>query len=684
MHVAQALFSRTLSPLAVRNLGYLLQTIPKILCHAPHAGEVMQAQLAAFDLPRLEHILSQDHEILQANDCATCSGHLFRMHRGLARDFAAMWLAIEASCDSSDRRSERAAVNNRFLELLRQNYSDACRCTNVPKESRPNLDIVAEQCSDRQQPGRSLRDVVHAFTSRQSKWQEEHLARMMHDVCGDLEERCANVEKPLRAAEHTSARLQCQVDELDRRNKDLSQEINDLNEQISIADSEKLELQASLQVENERLIERVQTLEQALQEANISAQLQLDKLRSESKAKDLQIRTITTEKEMLLDEASTHYDRLQRDHDQVTVALEEAKLGTVAQLEEHERLRAQIDEKAELLNVSAEENGVLRDQIEDARRARMDAEALLEQSRHETQLCRDQIQKTLDAHSEALAELDAQRQEESSRHVHAVQEMAQEFEAIKHGLDEEVSQLRTSLDHHRATTAQCKGREVGLEATIHDQEEHLQQLQDLVAAKNEEIAEFQAMRQTLAAAIGHLPGRKHPRKSVHYASPVGRSSYSRRQSGRLTDQRANDSSKTIEHVAEVAPADIDLSSASVSTEDGSTPKRPKSRKPFRVPVVRQPRLSTIATPRSVKSRSQRAPLRDVSHTLGNRSPSKDVIASGKKFQINVDPKNDGRQNTPYAELNELDFGSEIFSSTPFTPAKRMTYNNGQDDETVDE
>jgi hypothetical protein len=38
----------------------------------------------------------------------------------------------------------------------------------------------------------------------------------------------------------------------------------------------------------------------------------------------------------------------------------------------------------------------------------------------------------------------------------------------------------------------------------------------------------------------------------------------------------------------------------------------------------------------------------------------------------------------YAGLEELDFGSEVFTSTPFTPAVVVTRNVDDDDETMDE
>jgi Tfp pilus assembly protein FimV len=245
-------------------------------------------------------------------------------------------------------------------------------------------------------------------------------------------------------------------------------------------------------------------------------------------------------------------------------------------------------------------------------------------------------------------------------------------------------QLSAALEVQKSSKADLERQHEQLKAFYHDQQNQLERLQDTIAAKDEEIVEFQAMRQILATAIGQLPGqRKHPRKSVHYAPSATRSPATRGQSRRLTDRHADSPLKAARvdvHGAATVPF-ADVSFESVSTQNGSTPKRAKPPKAFEVPAISQPRLSAGTTPKSAKMRFQRLPLRDISAIKGNRSPSRQRM-SKKPSKLGFDEENIDIDDA--GDLNELDFGSEIFTSTPFTSAGARGHADLGEDETVDE
>jgi hypothetical protein len=191
----------------------------------------------------------------------------------------------------------------------------------------------------------------------------------------------------------------------------------------------------------------------------------------------------------------------------------------------------------------------------------------------------------------------------------------------------------------------------------------VQQLEDLVAEKEDEIQEFQAMRQTLAAAIGtNLAGRKHVRKSVHYhAAPAEtqRTPVSRRRSRRLTidpKPHSNQLNQTPYLESETSPdvvQEADKSFESASSKSGPTPKRAKQYKPFRAPAVRQPRLNYGLT--KTTNTQMKMPLLDISIGRGNMS------------LVRPSTTRKGSHGKGFDEENvEVEFGSEILTNTPFT------------------
>jgi chromosome segregation ATPase len=567
---------------------------------------------------------------------------------------------------------------------LRGDADISIRDCDLPSKTRQAFVFVEQPSSE---PGfceGSWKHKLRRFASQQSEWNEQKLIQIVTGICGDLEERCENAEKPFREAEERAAEMERVVADLREHNTGLEQQAVDLNFRLSVMEAEKAEVQDALQGENERLIERVHALERALKESNDDAEAQIDRLISKHKARDLELRTMITEKEVLVDELSAECEEIRKIQRTTESTLQQTENRAAGLIKEVKDLQSMLNCQKHELEEQKKANQSLDHEMQELKGDREETVKFLNalQQKYD-QRCREAQQSASD-HMAEVTRLESRLQEDASRHAKNVQDMQKEEAAEKRIFREKEEQLLASLEAEKASKEDLQRQQKQVNSTLHNQQKQIEQLQEIVATKEEEIAKFQAMRQTLAAAIGQLPRRKHSRKSVQYAPSAHRPLASRWQSSGLIGKHAASSLKNAAsdlYGGKAFPSTADVSFESESTQTGSTPKQAKPRKPFKVPTIRQPCVSTISTPKSVKVRSQRLPLTDISAACDNKLPSCQV-ASVKSLKFDHNSENvkiDGA-----GDADELEFDSEISISTPFTLAAPQCSVGHDVDETVDE
>ena len=638
-------------------------------------GEALVSELHDLDQDTLETILAPTNKVSSTND-RVCLAEFLHVRHVSRRELVFLRLAAEALASQLDSRETTVM---KLCELLQEkDVRVVCRCGSSLKAQPSLVTIIEQQSSDAPRHGSSWRDSIRLFAVQQANLQEKNLASMVGGVCADLEMRCETAEAPFREAQQKVNTLEKQLAEAQGRNTELDQEVVDAADRMRSMVSESKKMQETLQSENDRLIERVQDLGARLKDSVESAKAQLERQQAESKAEELHLRTCITEKEMLLDDAHSEIDELRRQNDEVSSSLKGVR-EMATERDAHLRdLQASFDIKT--VEIQALQGTVtsLRSDLADLTQMKTDADSKVEAISEELQLHRTEKAASDIAHSKELAAVAESRSQQEQLHAAAIEQAQQKF-------DHDTSRLAQKLDEHQASleAEQCAREELRQRCTelsqaLTKRDSELEHLQGVIVARDEEIAEFQNMRQTLAAALGHLPDKKHTRKSVHYDPAI---TQARRRSRRLTDRRTMSPLKGGEALlpTENLVPDANASFESVSTEEGSTPKRAKPHKPFKVPSLRPSRL---ATPRSVGGRTQRLPLADAS-SRANRSPSRQLLASTKKAMTQLVHEDLG-QKAEYAALDELDFGSEVFTSTPFTPARPRIGEMIDDDETVDD
>lgn len=180
-----------------------------------------------------------------------------------------------------------------------------------------------------------------------------------------------------------------------------------------------------------------------------------------------------------------------------------------------------------------------------------------------------------------------------------------------------------------------------------------------------------------------MGAQKHVRKSVqfkHKPAETQRTPVSRRKSRRLTidpkphSNQLNQAPYLESKTSPNANPEVEQSFESASSKSGPTPKRAKQYKASRASAIRQPRLSTGGG--KTAETQIRMPFLDVSTGRGNTYPLGPATGSKASHRKQV-----------FDEANvEVEFGSQIFTSTPFTPGPNAKTKNDHfyDDTTADE
>ena len=301
----------------------MFEIVEGCLVNRPALSTALRSTFHAMDGNILDSLLSHGNES-KPNVASSGSFVHASLEKGtLARAFASLWLAAISIDHTRSTSHDEAELALRLLSFLKQGASlKQCICHVSSSKGRNPFTLIEPDFAEPQPHSRSWRDDIRIFARGQSESQEYRLTKMISGICGDLEARCDDAEIPLRASEARASELQREKNDLTARNVELHQQIANLNVQLSATEADKMSVQKTLQTENDHLIERVQALDQALKDANQSARVHLEQFQSESRAKDLQLRTTIADKEMLLEEADFECRRLRHLQEQSCTEVE--------------------------------------------------------------------------------------------------------------------------------------------------------------------------------------------------------------------------------------------------------------------------------------------------------------------------------------------------------------------------
>ncbi|QDS68346.1 hypothetical protein FKW77_010712 [Venturia effusa] len=683
----------------------LSQTIGDCLTQMPSLRKALSSAFAALQ----DEFVLQDFlkKVLRPVACGTdeiCSATALEARRALGSSIASLYVGTALS-SGSEMKSDMGKHSLRMLSKLQQlagsNFS--CNVTYSPSHTIMNAFIEAKCTPDVVDDPRDWKGRISTYTRMDAKHQEISLVRLVGEICQDLEDRCVTTEEPLRQEQEKTKRIQEELATLLQENNMLKDKYTESSMHVESLEIQKSEIEACLleeQSQSERLFTRVDALER-----------DLDKIREASEEKLRQLQESCNEKEMELMASLSALrcasEDLKEDLDESRRQTEELEQNWRASKEEIQSLHASLDSRnARLADVEGN--------LESVNCSLRETQAQLETQTSQYQEIEAELRTVEDKKEQVISELSNLRQQ----HQDMLSQSNQQRSALQDEIDRTKQQLETAVSSHnlaieelskhaalqeesynaiirelRAELETAEGQNEGLrtkleeeQANLAEHQQEIQRLVDAVAERDSEIQGYQALRQTLVTAIdaANTAGRKHVRKSVHYQpepAETQRTPVSRRRSRRTTTDAKphfyplNQTPEPEGGNSLDATPEIDGSFESASSRGGPTPKRARQHKASRSSAFRQPRTS-IGLAKTVDTQ-KRAPFLDISTGRGNSYPRRPATSEKKAKQ--------GKMVFDEENL-EVEFGSLLFESTPFTPGPgaRVRDDDFFGDTTVDE
>ncbi|KAL4953604.1 hypothetical protein BDW69DRAFT_164990 [Aspergillus filifer] len=339
-----------------------------------------------------------------------------------------------------------------------------------------------------------IRDVMAANTQAVN----DSLMRKVEDICYDLEQRCGNIEAPLRLVEEERDRHRSEAEQLKEQNHSLEYQLQQASSTISELREEMFRLAGHATSATERVDELSANLVQAkheLDELRRTSQDALDYERESSRTRELDAIATLTERDERLDE-------LREELKEQTEANEElrSKLASVwgektSSLEEI----AAMKEELSALHIELGQNReskVQRDkEIEELSIGKADIEKLsgdLQEKLHEqvsqAQALRITLDETTQRFTVEIEELRREAEIQSSRLAEEAAERSSEIMALQ----------RTMEDAKADATAELQAKD----KRIRHLERKVQNLREERAAKAREFSEAQQHISRLMGVMG--------------------------------------------------------------------------------------------------------------------------------------------------------------------------------------
>ncbi|WPH01726.1 Hypothetical protein R9X50_00457800 [Acrodontium crateriforme] len=455
----------------------------------------------------------------------------------------------------------------------------------------------------------------------ESKVLSEHIAvmKIFSNACEDLEARCENVEQPLRDERAKCVQLQSQYDELNAVYSMLEAQGMDMKFRLDGVETEKEEhLQQihAIQQRSDEQLDKIAELEAAIMDSRKGAEKTLAEMRAEKEHADLKNATILAKKEeeiemadeMLqnaksdLEERNAQLDALKKvlDESQVRlVTLQQDKEQTVGTIRERDEKLHTLEQNCnDMRSTNADLYSQLTNTINKWNEARQRYE-------HELQQLRDQAEKSTE--------------EVNSSHKQTMDRLASLHDEEVAKMQCKISELEQNIDR--------SAEEHSAEITRRDEaygslKQQIERLSRKCIQKDQQIAEANAMRSNLMAAMG-LSGAQALQTQSHLALPQR----SRQDSTETHSQPTPPTPASANGALEMKEQD----SFFASSVSGSTPKRPRTRKSVKVYSPAKPRKSTgMRMSLAGRSSVQRQPLQSLSV---NRSPRKSITRSQAKHMV---------------------------------------------------
>jgi hypothetical protein len=614
----------------------------------------------AQDLTKLRQVFSNNSEGHAIKD-GICASAVVAGRKAIGHAVCGLFLGAALTADHS-----QTDVATGMYPLLVETHTLSVRnstiCAHVtclPRLQRQDQNGAANVAYP---PGADWQRALGDHLQSKAQQDQSVLSAFFSSACADLERRCTQVEAPLREEQEKRKELQHQYDNLYRAYTGLEDNKSRVEMRADALETEKDEFAHDLEQtreENEGLLARVDELEANLRENQARAQEELERLKQDFANAELDHATASAQSEEHIEELEAKLSTFhteQRDRDAADGQLRNELDGVRSSKdalekeihewhtadEEHQRVIAAVEKSRNELEGKCA--GLLA-ALEAVRQSMTS-----DQETHEAQMlrvereAREEQVALRERHSKDINQINHQNREQlddlSAKLASAQLESKQAQADLEARLDKrekkladyhkKVSRIRRHLTNSQLTLAQ------------------IEHLKEVCTEKDDQIAEANAMRSNLMAAMGL--GKMQGSQSAKRRSTRSAANHSE-----LFDN--TESSVPFIDILGAARASATQHNATQDSQIAPSPKRARSRKSVvSMAPPTQPRPSTAgrATRSSTQGRSatKRLPLLTIS---GNVSPSK---------SMNKTPGSSAMKAFDGAFDDTTFDGSEVFASTP--------------------
>lgn len=227
------------------------------------------------------------------------------------------------------RPNETQLPSNLIPGILKRHASTRSASTcpfghSKPKSSRQGvLFVEVESTPDMQQAHTPWKEKLATKMQDQAQDHQRAVLASFAEICRDLEERCENVELPLRQEQEKFAHLQSRHEQLMKASSELEAQVMDRDLRINVLEAENDSNVAQLETrsaESEDLMHRVEEANKELQQANEHALEALATAKQETQKLELEHATTMACKQEALDDIR---EELRSTHEELQKLLSE-------------------------------------------------------------------------------------------------------------------------------------------------------------------------------------------------------------------------------------------------------------------------------------------------------------------------------------------------------------------------
>ena len=590
---------------SIKALSRLLQSLSEAMSER---DEVVEGTMLAIDVLSCGHKLQHLAKLLTASNSFRSSTTQIcdRAIQSTTNEFVHTLCRLFLNAALSARHSTYS-ISRDTMALLLDLYASSSQvsqpCSHTkqrPMNTETSIGF-AESTSTPNDPSSNWRESLRSHLESRNSWERTALTTLFTKSCAELEARCETIEQPLQEQKKKFEALQERYDDLQEAYTKLEAQSIDRNIQFNAMEMGRDQYLSNLESaheESEGLERKVEELERGLQQARTDASNSVAELRKEMESAEFEHASVLSRKEEELDEM----------HQQLTAASDDLKHKT----EESESLQKQLRDMQSLADIRKHEIDSLTSAQDDLQaahdRLQKENSNLLERQ-HDREVELERIKQAIDAAQQAhdleVAKLGKEAEDERTALETSHKQSLATAEERHNNVTTDLRQQLSDLQHeYQQTTDASTAQTKQLQQDLGDRQKKIDKLKAKCEQKDKQIAEANAMRTNLMAAMGISGGTgtsagsfKQTKLPHRLAAPFDSESQSQD-----LDTQANPSPPTPtsgDDESQQRNAEISFTS-STDSRSGPTPKRARPRRTIKVASPAKTRLGSAAATRSTR------------------------------------------------------------------------------------